>query len=47
LSDDLAIAPDASRNTLTLDQWLGLFRFAQRHAAEDRRRRAFGWAVSS
>ena len=42
LSDDLAIAPGASRNALTLDQWLGLFRFAQRHAAQNRRRRAFG-----
>ena len=45
LADDLAIAPDASRSTLTLDQWLGLFRFAGRHAAADRRRRAFGWAL--
>jgi 23S rRNA (adenine-N6)-dimethyltransferase len=47
LSDDLAIAPDAVRNALTLDQWLGLFRFARRHAARARRRRAFGWPVSS
>lgn len=42
LSQDLAIAPDALRVELSYEQWLGVFRFVQRSAPAQKRRRIAG-----
>ena len=42
LSADLAIASGASREDLSLDQWLGLYRFVRAHIPARKRRRALG-----
>lgn len=42
LSADLAIVPGSRREELTLDQWLGLYRFIGGHVPAHKRRRALG-----
>jgi 23S rRNA (adenine-N6)-dimethyltransferase len=42
LSDDLAIPPGAACADLTLNQWLGLYRFVAAHTPPHRRARAIG-----
>jgi 23S rRNA (adenine-N6)-dimethyltransferase len=42
LAADLQIEPGATRNELSLDQWLGLYHFVRRHTPVTKRRRALG-----